>query len=60
MARTAQVKRTTGETDILIWLDLDGSGICDIDTGVGFFDHMLTALGRHSLLDLTVHCKGDI
>ena len=59
MTRTATVTRKTGETDILITLDLDGSGSCDIDTGVGFFDHMLNALGRHSLLDLTVHCKGD-
>ena len=59
MARTATIKRTTGETDIRVSLDLDGTGVCDIDTGVGFFDHMLTALGRHSLLDLTVHCKGD-
>ena len=59
MTRTATVARTTGETDILITLDLDGTGACDIDTGVGFFDHMLNALGRHALLDLTVRCKGD-
>ena len=59
MTRTAAVSRTTGETSIQIALDLDGTGACDIDTGVGFFDHMLTALGRHALLDLTVHCKGD-
>lgn len=59
MSRTATVKRRTGETDILVVLDLDGSGTCDIDTGVGFFDHMLTALSRHSLIDLTVQCKGD-
>ena len=59
MSRTATVKRKTGETDILVVLDLDGSGTCDIDTGVGFFDHMLTALSRHSLIDVTVHCKGD-
>ena len=59
MTRTAKVRRTTGETDIAIEVDLDGTGACDIDTGVGFFDHMLHALGRHALLDLTVHCKGD-
>lgn len=59
MARTARVARTTGETDILVEVDLDGTGKTDVTTGVGFFDHMLTALGRHSLIDLTVHCKGD-
>jgi imidazoleglycerol-phosphate dehydratase len=59
MTRTAQVARKTGETDIKISINLDGTGACDIDTGVGFFDHMLTALGRHSLIDLVVHCKGD-
>ena len=59
MARTARIARTTGETDILIEVDLDGTGKTDVATGVGFFDHMLTALGRHSLIDLTVHCKGD-
>ena len=59
MTRTATVSRTTGETDITIALDLDGSGTCDVSTGVGFFDHMLTALARHSLLDLTVRCEGD-
>ena len=59
MARTARVARTTGETDILVEIALDGTGKTDVTTGVGFFDHMLTALGRHSLIDLTVHCKGD-
>lgn len=59
MARTASVARTTGETDIRISLDLDGSGKTSISTGVGFFDHMLTALGRHSLMDLSITCKGD-
>ena len=59
MTRTATVSRKTAETDITITLDLDGSGACDIDTGVGFFDHMLTAFGRHSLLDLAVCCEGD-
>ena len=59
MTRTATVVRTTGETDITITLDLDGTGTCNISTGVGFFDHMLNALGRHSLIDLTITCKGD-
>ena len=59
MARTARIARTTGETDILVEVDLDGTGKTDVATGVGFFDHMLTALGRHPLTDLTVHCKGD-
>ena len=60
MARIAEVARTTGETDITIKLDLDGSGICDINTGVPFFDHMLNAFGRHGLFDLTVHATGDV
>lgn len=59
MARTAVVSRKTGETDIYIEVNLDGSGKTVIDSGVGFFDHMLTALGRHSLMDLTVKCQGD-
>ena len=59
MARSATVTRKTGETAITVTLDLDGTGACDISTGVGFFDHMLSALGRHSLCDLTVHATGD-
>ena len=59
MTRTANISRKTGETDIKIAIDLDGTGSCDIETGVGFFDHMLTALGRHSLIDMSIHCKGD-
>ncbi|NMF26387.1 imidazoleglycerol-phosphate dehydratase HisB [Olsenella umbonata] len=59
MARSATVTRKTGETDITVTLDLDGTGACDISTGVGFFDHMLSALGRHSLCDLTCHATGD-
>lgn len=59
MTRTATISRTTGETDIEVTVDLDGTGACDIDTGVGFFDHMLNALGRHSLVDLAVRAKGD-
>ena len=60
MARTAAVSRTTGETDITVELDLDGTGACDIKTGVPFFDHMLNAFGRHGLFDLTVHATGDV
>ena len=59
MDRIATVSRTTGETDITVTIDLDGSGSCDIQTGVGFFDHMLSALGRHSLCDLSVRAEGD-
>ena len=59
MARTASISRKTGETDIQIEVNLDGTGVSRIDTGVGFFDHMLTALSRHSLMDLAVSCKGD-
>jgi imidazoleglycerol-phosphate dehydratase len=60
MARTATITRTTTETDITLTLDLDGSGRAEIATGIGFLDHMLTALARHGLFDLTVHAKGDL
>jgi len=60
MARTAQLRRQTGETAIDLTLNLDGSGQVDVQTGVGFFDHMLTLLARHSLIDLTVKAKGDL
>lgn len=59
-SRTAEVKRKTNETDIYISLNLDGHGNCDISTGIGFFNHMLEQIGRHSGLDLTVKVKGDI
>ncbi len=59
MARTAEVTRKTGETDITVRLDLDGTGDCNIETGVPFFDHMLNAFGRHGLFDLTVRVTGD-
>ena len=58
--RKAQITRTTAETEISVALNLDGSGAYDMATGVGFFDHMLDQLSRHSLIDMTVRCKGDL
>lgn len=58
--RTARIARTTKETDIELSIDLDGTGATDIDTGIGFFDHMLTAFGRHGLFDLSVRAEGDL
>lgn len=60
MSRSAKITRATSETDIRLALDLDGSGKADIATGIGFFDHMLTAFARHGLFDLTVAAKGDL
>mgnify|MGYP006168528567 CR=1 FL=1 len=60
MSRIARLTRTTSETDISLSLDLDGSGRGEIGTGIGFLDHMLTALTRHALFDLTVVAKGDL
>ncbi len=58
--RQAKVQRKTKETEIVLSVDLDGAGNVDVRTGVGFFDHMLDHLGRHGLLDLTIHAKGDL
>ena len=60
MARDAKIKRTTKETDIAIALDLDGTGETEIETGIGFFDHMLESFGRHGLFDLDINVKGDL
>lgn len=60
MTRTADVQRKTLETDVSVTLDLDGTGRADVATGVGFYDHMLTALAHHGLFDLTVRCNGDL
>lgn len=59
MSRTARIERTTSESDVVVELDLDGTGATDISTTVPFYDHMLTALGKHSLIDLTVRATGD-
>lgn len=58
--RTAEVHRVTKETDIFISLNLDGNGDCNISTGLGFFDHMLEQIGKHSGIDLTIQVKGDL
>ena len=58
-SRTASVNRKTKETAISLALDLDGAGTSEIATGIGFLDHMLTLLSRHSLIDLKIQCKGD-
>jgi imidazoleglycerol-phosphate dehydratase len=60
MSRAATIERDTKETKIRVTVDLDGTGTCDISTGVPFFDHMLDQLGRHGRLDLTVHADGDL
>ena len=60
MPRTGEVRRTTKETDLHVLVDLDGRGIASVHTGIGFFDHMLEALARHALLDLTVEARGDL
>lgn len=58
--RTGRIERSTSESSVLVELDLDGTGRTDINTGVPFYDHMLTALGKHSLMNLTVRATGDV
>jgi Imidazoleglycerol-phosphate dehydratase len=60
VTRTATIERKTQETEIKVTVNLDGTGAFDVNTGIGFFDHMLEQLARHSLIDLTVHAKGDL
>ncbi|MBP8880764.1 MAG: imidazoleglycerol-phosphate dehydratase HisB [Dermatophilaceae bacterium] len=59
-ARTASITRTTGESSVYVSVDLDGSGVSTVSTGVRFYDHMLASLARHSLIDLTVEATGDV
>ena len=58
--RTASISRKTAETEISVEINLDGTGVYDMQTGVGFFDHMLDQLARHSLIDMKIRCKGDL
>lgn len=60
MARTAEIKRTTKETDIRVSLNLDGNGNASVDTGIGFFDHMLEGFAKHGFFDLECKVKGDL
>ena len=60
MSRTARIERETSETKLVVEVDLDGTGAGDVATGVGFYDHMLTSLARHSGIDITVRADGDL
>ncbi|MEO1397945.1 MAG: imidazoleglycerol-phosphate dehydratase HisB [Pseudomonadota bacterium] len=60
MARTAEIERKTNETEIFASVNLDGTGMCDVHTGVGFFDHMVEQLGKHGLIDIVLKAKGDL
>lgn len=60
MSRTARIERVTKESSVLVELDLDGTGTTEVSTGVAFFDHMLTALGKHAAFDLVVRATGDV
>ncbi len=59
-SRTFELERKTGETDVRLTLDLDGSGRTDVETGIGFLDHLLITLGRHARFDLRLRCRGDL
>ncbi len=58
--RRAQVERVTKETQITVSVNLDGTGVCQVDTGIGFFDHMLEQIARHGLIDISIQAKGDL
>ena len=60
MGRTGEIKRVTSETDIFVLIDLDGTGRAEVDTGIGFFDHMLKSFAKHGFFDLTVRVRGDL
>jgi imidazoleglycerol-phosphate dehydratase len=60
VTRTARIERQTNETKVLVEIDLDGRGITNVSTGVGFYDHMLNSFGKHGLFDLTIQCDGDL
>ena len=60
MSRSSEVSRNTKETQVQVRVELDGEGRAEVNTGIGFFDHMLEALARHGLLDLKVDCRGDL
>ena len=60
MSRTARIERVTKESAVLVELDLDGTGSTEVDTGIAFFDHMLTSLGKHAAFDLVVRATGDV
>lgn len=59
MPRVSEMARSTSETEVRVFLDLDGRGVVDVDTGLGFLDHMVASLGRHSGIDLTLRARGD-
>jgi imidazoleglycerol-phosphate dehydratase len=60
MSRIGRIERATKESKVLVEIDLDGTGVTDVETGIGFYDHMLEQLGRHGCFDLTVHTAGDL
>jgi imidazoleglycerol-phosphate dehydratase len=60
MTRSGRIERATRETKVLVEINLDGSGVTDVSTGIGFYDHMLSSFGKHGLFDLTIHVDGDL